>query len=466
MPEVRAEVLFPLGVAFDVRFRAPAAGFDWIVYTWEQGDRRDQAALDLNDMVVADDGWARMTVLWKIPADPPEPFVPLVFTWAFQPVAQALETVVVEVVFADERFEWDVLERPDDGITIAVPERTVATVALAAQLERIRELLAPTGRDIPPMKLALFDAASGANACAEAPDILSVVLAERLPCQIPDADRIYDQTGWVRLTAPRLSGTVAQDVISDYVMRRVFAAAFEAETTPEWFKVGAAQYFSSVGKAQALVSVRDAFRTNRLLTSLDVVPDDPTREALWRDQSFGWVVYMTDRIGRDGLLAVLDAMSDGATLAEAWAAASGGLSVASIGAGWRAWIFTPQADIAYSAPPFGPPTPTVRPSRTFTMTPTPTETVTPSPTPTDTVTPTVTLTYTPTTASGFAPPTRAPSLTPSDTPTATATPRPAEVFEVPSEAEQVRPTVALVVAGLVVAAVVLIVAITLILRRR
>lgn len=466
MPEVRAEVLFPLGVAFDVRFRAPAAGMDWVIYTWEQGSARDRATVDLDNIVIGDDGWVRMTVLWEIPADPPEPFVPLTFTWAFQPTAQALETVAIEVVLTDQRFEWDVLQLPDDGIAIAVPEGAVTTAAIAAQLDRIRELIGPTSREIPAMKLALFDSARGSNACTENPDVQSIVLAERLPCRITDADRIYDRTRWVRLTAPRLSGTVAQDVISEFVMQRVFAEAFEADTTPQWFKVGAAQYFSSVGKAQALISVRDAFRTNRLLPSLDAAPTDPVRESLWRDQSFGWVVYMTDQIGRDGLLAVFDAMTDGATLDEAWAAVSGGQTTAAIGAGWRAWIFTPQADIAYSAPPFGPPTPTVRPSRTFTHTPTPTETFTPSRTPTDTLTPTVTLTYTSTTASGFAPPTRAPSLTPSDTPTATATPRPAEVFEVPSEAEQTMPTAAIVVGGLIAAAVVLIIAITLILRRR
>lgn len=466
MPEVRAEVLFPLGVAFDVRFRAPAAGLDWIIYTWEQGALRDRATVNLDSIVVGEDGWVRMTELWEIPGDPPEPFVPLTFTWAFQPTAQALETVAIDVVLTDPRFEWDVLDRPDDGIVVAVPDGTVATAAIAGQLQRIRELVAQTGREIPPMKLALFDSAHGANACTEDPNLQSVVLADRLLCRIADADRIYDQTGWVRLTAPRLSGTVAQDVISDYVMQRVFAEAFEADTTPQWFKVGAAQYFSSVGKAQALISVRDAFRTNRLLPSLDIVPADPARELLWRDQSFGWVVYMTDQIGRDGLLAMFDAMTDGASLDEAWEIVSGGQTIGAIGAGWRAWIFTPQADIAYSAPPFGPPTPTVRPSRTFTHTPTPTETYTPSPTPTDTLTPTVTLTYTPTTASGFAPPTRAPSLTPSDTPTATATPRPAEVFEVPTESEQAIPTITIVVGALMAVAVVLIITITLILRRR
>lgn len=466
MPEVRAEVLFPLGVAFDVRYRAPAAGMDWAIYTWEQGERNGRATLDLSSASADDNGWVRMAVLWEVPADPPEPFTPLTFTWAFQPTAQALETVAIDIVLTDQRFEWELLERPDDGIEIAVPEGTVATAAIAGQLERIRELIAPTGRDIPAMKLALFDSARGSNACTENPELQSVVLADRLPCRITDADRIYDRTGWIRLTASHLSGTVAQDVISDYVMQRVFAEAFEAEMTPQWFKVGVAQYFSSVGKAQALVSVRDAFRTRRLLPSLATAPDDPAREALWRDQSFGWVVYMTDQIGRDGLLAIFDSMADGATLEEAWEAASGGQTLAAIEAGWRAWIFTPQAEIAYSAPPFGPPTPTVRPSRTYTHTPTPTETFTPSPTPTDTLTPTVTLTYTPTTASGYAPPTRAPSLTPSDTPTATATPRPAELFEAPSEAEAESSTAALVVVGLVAAAVVLLIAITLILRRR
>ncbi len=191
---------------------------------------------------------------------------------------------------------------------------------------------------------------------------------------------------------------------------------FNCQTTvkiPMWLSEGLAVYnegWRRVGPNDPLGEAIDSNTLISVRTLEKSFPSNSDKVDLAYQESYSLVKFLIEAYGHDKILALFEALRDGATGDEALKTVyefnTDGLEDA-----WRAYIGAQPRYV--TATPTITPTVTPTPSPTQTETPTPTATHTPTPTPTatstSTTTPTPTLTASPT-------------MTASPTPTATPTP--------------------------------------------
>ncbi len=173
---------------------------------------------------------------------------------------------------------------------------------------------------------------------------------------------------------------------------------------PAWFASGLADFYAPSPKAERLLQLRNAARSNRLFSLAALEQSNP--DPLWQAQSYGMILYILDRVGVGELFALAGDVQDFPAAYQRHV----GEAYTALLPNWQNWIFTRAAETAHGITPYQ--APTLMP----TATPPPTETLTATPAPT--ITPTVLTTSTRQ---------RAPTVTPSHTPTpypATVTPRP------------------------------------------
>jgi len=429
---VSADVLFPAGIGFQLRFREPAAGLDSITMTAEQQGWEGQTInVDPADVVIDDDGLSTIGYLWTVAENPPRLFEPLTITWLVAPRGGVSETAETELVFADSRITWTVVESADIPIHFAVAGSRTTVVAARAQLRLLSELMDAGGRQVPPVSIVLFPAGVDTDPCAESDVFVGAQTALEAPCDFEAASALYTGQGWELAAAA--NALALRSLITEKIVHAAYPSLFTTDVVPRWFKVGLIDYLAGSFNITELEAARGASRNNSLLPSLDITPSDADA-GKWRIQSIGMVVYMASRTGVVPMLEVLGRVDDGEPLSDVWLDETG-QAMHALNASWRNWIFSPYAEAAFGAPPSLAPTLTLVPTRTASFTPTATSTLTPTSTWTNTLVPSITPTPTPSVASGFEQPTAAPTAAPTATLHPTITPRPPVAFALDDTAD-------------------------------
>lgn len=184
---------------------------------------------------------------------------------------------------------------------------------------------------------------------------------------------------------------------------------------PMWLSEGLAVYNEGWRRVGPNDPLGEAVDSNNLLSVRALeksFPSNPDKVDLAYQESYSLVKFLIEAYGHSKILALFEALRDGATgdaaLKSVYEFNADGLEDA-----WRAYIGA-QPRFVTATPTI---TPTVTPTPSPTQTETPTPTATLSPTPTPTATSTSTTTPTPTL-------TASPTVTASPTPTATPTPAP------------------------------------------
>ena len=422
---VSADVLFPAGIAFQLSFREPSAGLRSITMTAEQHGWDGQAVnIDLADVTTDEDGLSTVSYLWAVAENPPLLFAPLTITWSVTPRSGVGETVETELIFADSRVTWAIVESGDIPVLLAVAESRTTAVAARAQLTLLSELMDAGGRQVPPLNVVLFPSGVTSDPCAGSDILVSSQTALETPCDFETASALYTAQGWDLAAMP--NALALRTLITDKIIRAVYPSLFATEEVPRWFKAGLIDYLAGSFNINELETIRSASRNNSLLSSLEIAPSAADADK-WRIQSVGMVVYMASRIGVVSMLDMLGRVDDGEALSDVWLDETG-QAIQVLNVSWRNWIFSAVAEAAFNAPPSLAPTPTLVPTRTASLTPTATSSLTPTATWTNTPIPSITPTPTPSVASGFEQPTAAPTDTPTATLHPTITPRPPVAF--------------------------------------
>lgn len=430
---VAADVLFPAGIAFQVRFRTPEVGVNSITMTAEQAGWDGQTIdIDLAVAVSNDGGLSTVDYLWNIGENAPRLFEPMTVAWTITPRGGRSEVVETELVFADSRVSWTILETGGIPARFAASDSRTNAAVISAQLSSLSALLDAGGREILPVKVVVFPPGIAIDPCTSDDAVAGMNTPLKALCDSKSAMSRYADQGWD--VAAVTSAGSSPTIVADAIARAAYPALFASEDVPEWFKTGLIAYLAGAFSANELEIARSGSRNNSLLLSLDIVPSDAEIH-LWRAQSLGALVYMASQIGVAPMLDMLSQLDNGESLDDIWLDRTGQtLNVLTIS--WRNWIFSPRAEAAYNSLPNLAPTVTLVPTRTASYTPTPTSTFTPSATWTNTLTPSITPTMTPSVSSGFEQPTAAPTSTPTATLHPTITPRPAVAFSLDDAPEE------------------------------
>ncbi len=413
------EFVYPTAIRFSFVLSESADAFGAATLRLSQeGWQGEERILDLAENATRTAPQTEFSYVWDIPTtDGPRLFRELAYTWRFI-LNNGDEAVISgQLDLRDPRADWMIEESP--AVTIASPG-PVAPRVLVAPLTQVAALMqAQTGRDVS-LSVVLYSARLPLDPCfpLEGAQVVPSLTDETLylPCSTETVRALYAQSGYVPIEVPVLNDTSALEAIT----AAMFDRAYDSDAMPAWFRYGMALFYAPTTKPGDLQTVQDASRAGRLLTSLDVVPEDTEVFQLWQAQSYGLVLYMLEQIGQDALFELAIAVEDGTPVETAYEALSGS-SFRSLTPGWSAWIFGRAAEAAYGYNPYQ----TV--VAEFAQEPTRTRIPRlPSTTPSHTPTATPTITYTPLpTITGIKSPTLTNTYTPSATFTATATPRPA-----------------------------------------
>jgi hypothetical protein len=447
-------VLFPAGVAFQVRFREPDDGIGSVKLALEQEGWQGQIIeIDLADIAVEDDGRQVVNYLWLVDRNPPRLFEPVTATWTIASPSAAGETVETEFVFSDSRITWMIVERAEISVRFAVSGSRTTAVAARAQITSLAELMDAARRQIAPIRTVLFPSGITSDPCDGSEMLIGPQTAIEVPCDSENAMALYAEQEWELAEVTNTSAM--RVVIAEKIIDAAYPSLFSQTGVPRWFKVGLIEYLAGSYNVNELETARSAARNNSLLPSLEIDPTGAEADR-WRTQSIGMVIYMASQTGVASLLELLDRVDDGEALHDLWIAETG-KDLHALSVSWRNWIFSPYAESAFSQPPSLAPTPTLVPTRTASFTPTHTSTFTPTSTWTNTPVPSITPTLTPSVASGFQQPTAAPSNTPTPTLHPTVTPRPPVAFALEDIPEPPQAPLDRALAIAAIAAVVLIV---------
>jgi hypothetical protein len=213
------------------------------------------------------------------------------------------------------------------------------------------------------------------------------------------------------------------DVLQDQISEIIAADAYDtlwkaaAEPPPLWFRAGISARYDVVGHTFALLTARDADRTNQLLSLSELaVPavvmanDHGASVRAWNAQSYLLTLYLAAQFGADAPVKIAQQIGQKGKFADALSAVGNGAKIEDLYASWKDWLFSPAADEAVAWSPY-------LTDATATHTPSPTDFPTLTPTdsgPTATDTPLFSKTSTPR-PSRTPPPTDTPNL-PTNTP--------------------------------------------------
>jgi hypothetical protein len=400
------EALFPQAIRFVIAVTPPIIEIESARLTVTFDGRPPQTReVDLESESFVGDPYTALSVIWLFTPETVPPLFSLVsYAWEVRASDGRYSDAAGTYRFQDERLTW--MRFGDDRMRMAVGAGEAVSSGVFGVVRQAFDALGRAGAVTRPYSWLIYDGVMPGCARDSLGEPIAVNAGDiAIPCDPTLAARLYAEYDLLQ----RPPDVALDDAIIEAMVQDSFAAAWAESRPPVWFQEGIAQYFHVAKKGDPLATAREAISNNGLYT-LDAMesapPDDPARRRVWRAQSYGMIVYLVERIGRDGVYALAGTRAPFAgTLEAALGESAEGLALV-----WSRWIETRAADDAYGVSPY------------IALTPTPSQTWTPSwtPTPTPTLTPSITLSPT---VTGYLSPTPRPTNTPSDTPDApTATP--------------------------------------------
>jgi len=422
----QSDWMFPFGAVFSLQIDVNPNQIASAVLDVSQTDWPSQSLVATPQPVDSTRTQTKLTLIWDVPdSAPPQLFEPVAFTWLITLTNGRILTQSDVFEFSDPRYRWQLDDDAEAFVHVAAPDNKVNVVSIPRLINGVVERLrAQTNQQLTGEKIIFYDSLTSLEFCPPETVISGVNTQMDMACTSGALGELYESQGYTVLSLSPVNVGAAVTRLTGYLVETAYAPLWAEQAVPEWFKFGLIHFYDPATKTSELSFAVNAARNGSLLPSLDNPPDAGQARAVWEAEAAGWVLYMADQLGFNTLLSLASAITPEASLADIYQQYTGN-PLTSVGAGWRAWVFTDRARAVYDLSLYSAVTPT--PSATLTVTATPTLTYTPS------ITPTVTLTATPSSTPLF---TRTPTQTPTPlpTPTATVTLRPRTSFT-PSEVQ-------------------------------
>lgn len=413
---VTSDWLFPVGAAFVFELDVPSTELSSAVLSVSQTGWPSQTAVAQTQAREDDAKKTEVRLVWEIPPNlQPRLFEPMVFTWLFTYTDGDIITYIETFEFADPRFEWSVDNSPEAFVRLVSSEGVRAPSMRRTVNGLVERLRADTGQTLSGLSIILYSDDASIEPCGANGKITGGKSGAEITCPLGLLERLYAAQGYILLTTSPVNINTALSTLTAYLVDIAYRPLWADQRIPDWFIYGLTRFYDPATKSAELGYVVNAARNGSLLVSLDTLPDDGQARVLWEAQATGWVLFMAEQIGFEGVIDIATSINAENTLSDVYQRRTGN-PLTSVGVGWQTWIFSDRASAVYGLSLYAPATATPSHTPTVTLTPTITHTPTPPPTRTLTATPSDTPIYTPTL-------TRTPTATHTPTPTTTLRPR-------------------------------------------
>lgn len=414
---IQSDWIFPFGASFGFILDAPPSQWSSAILSITQEGWPSQTQAASIQAVDQNPSQTEVALLWQFSPDAmPILFRPIVFTWIFTKTDGSIITHVETFSFSDPAYEWNVDDSPEALVKLVAPQGRVSPASVRRNFnDVVNHLRSNTGQSLTNIRLVLYDSADSLERCPFDSLAVGVNTGVEFPCVTGVLERLYAAQGYTVLRLSPLTLNVALSSVTAYLVDTAYNPRWTGQNVPEWFRFGLKRFYDPATKSDQLSFVMNAARNGSLLPSLDTPPTTDQARILWEAQATGWVLYMAEQIGFDGVLNLASSLTPEVSLADAYLQQTGN-SLTSVSSGWRTWLFTERAQSVYGLSLYAPATPTSTPTATITLTPTLTHTPTITPSRTPTPTPSDTPNFTPTS-------TNTPTITPTPTATTTLLPR-------------------------------------------
>jgi hypothetical protein len=360
---------------------------------------------------------------WELtPDNAPHLFSDVSYSWRVVSPRERVYERTQTVEFTDHRTRWQQVDVIEDAVNITYPMNTTVNArALERDTAAAYEKLQTNTGSAPALKFLLFPESlpPGCDITKEGLNVVTRTLRDgtvmEIPCDVALAEAIYSASDYNVFSLH--PGQDIQNELIQTMIQAFYTPIWSQTDTPAWFRDGIRQLYLRNADNSALSISRIALRNDRQFTLTEMLtpPEDPDLLAIWRAQSYGMVVYIAAKNGVDTLVQLAREPNAAPTFAETYTQLTG-KSLDVLIADWQTWLYTHQAEAAYTY------------SIYLATTPTPT------------------MTFTPTITRTKLPPTETPSLTPDYTPTHTPTRIPRlktpTVTPLPPQSFSLRPTAA------------------------
>jgi hypothetical protein len=395
----RSEIVFPAAVRFVVGLNAALDQIEAVSLTVRQ-----QSGLDLTFEVDPQDNLletagvvTQFLYIWDLSTGPvPVPFEPLDFLWQVETKDGQVSKAAAEFLFVDDgRGPWQVAGDPPLIVHWLNPH--LAGPAIRNEVMGVYGLLNRYTGQVSSFQFVVYDPNTPMCQQVRSPEtnqLVSVVTSRednsQYPCSVDAFQQVYARAGLIFVQRPTFGFSELEDLLIARMVRNTYTALWQNAVVPAWFASGLAFMYRLHPSMSTLEVVRDAARTESLLSLSGLaseVPDDTTFQAraLWEAESYLLTLYLADRYGAkapfDLALNVRQQGFEGALRSLT------GEEQDNLWNDWSGWLFTAAAERAVTWTPYEATTAT--PTATATITPIP-PTRTPSVTPTHTFTPTST----------------------------------------------------------------------------
>lgn len=434
----RADTAFPVGIVFEMGAILPVqTAVDGLRLTiTPEGAPQQVINIDLGDADVfeQDNTFASVLYVWEPESinDVPILFSEVEYRWDMLLSNGVVDVVESDLTFDDPRIGWLSDDANNVPLTLYTPEGVFTPRRVFDPIEQPYVLLSgQVGALQDTLTVMLFTPSVPLGCNIDPATDTPAVYLERydltLPCDMDFARDIYAKSGFETMELSAAELTLAQAILVETLVQRMYAPLWGESNVPDWFTVGLSRLYAPTSNAALLAPSKVTARGGQIFSLVEMSSAPPTNSAdydRWEGQSFGMVAYMADRFRLDAVYTLARDVSGYESFETAYADITGE-SLGALLPSWQTWIFSRRAEGAYALDIYG----------SATLTPTAIASATPIP---PTATPTATPTRTP------IPP---PSATPLD-PTAspTVTPRPASSVFTPT-AYPILPEQPLVILG-------------------
>ncbi|MBL8132060.1 MAG: hypothetical protein JNL42_09390 [Anaerolineae bacterium] len=382
-----SDILFPQGVRIGVGVAATAADIaqaQLIITVQDQPARTIEVEVASAALVYTEPE-ARLRTIWTFADDSAPTWGDLVgYRWEIRLVNGVEASAEGEFLFSDPRQEWETVSDAEGRFQVVMPQRILRS---GVSIDPLYALMSANTGTRPRLDWILYppDLAPGCQSMLEEDgDIRRFASTAANDLQIDcQADAVRWVTrGW---SVHQIDDVMATEAfISRLLVDEFYSSAWREKAVPEWFRFALSQIYSPGSEAVLLSEARRTARTGSILTMDAMI--EAQESAVWQAQSYGMVAWLIDQIGVLGVFRLANVIAAAVDFATAYEQATGQPLEALI-PNYGQWIFSREAEIAFSVSPYE--LPTAVP--TMTLTPSPTRSPTPSlpPTASATATPEV-----------------------------------------------------------------------------
>jgi hypothetical protein len=360
LDEAMAEVLFPVGVVFQLRVDAPTADIDTARFTVSAEDGRALASITVDLSTNASQGDDNSTRIFAdylfAPTDAPRLFSTLSYEWTVRLKANVTGTARSSITFQDVRlfdgkqplFGWRQVSNEATQLHLLSHNPDLSLPVLQTRVGRALQRLRAETNSREVFRVMIYD--PGYRFCTALEGFsklfaLSRTTSRYLDCREEDAVALYQQQGYLVVERTDLSLDRLEMQLVDGLARRMYSTLWGERPIPLWFSEGLFRLYAPRDQRTALTLARSASREQRLLrlSALQQPVTTVSDGRLWTAQSYLLVLYIASRYGATAPLDIARKIGDSDGFEAALQAVSA-TDEQRLYAGWEQWLLTPRAE--------------------------------------------------------------------------------------------------------------------------